>query len=417
MTNARLENLQLYPFDRLGTLLSGAKPATSLAPISLSIGEPQHAVPDFVHGVLSESVGLLGKYPPTAGSAELREIIAQWIIQRYNLNRDAISPTTQVITASGTRESLFGIAQCVVDASAVSSHPAGKPFVMMPNPGYQIYEGAALLSGAQPYYLPTTAEHDFLPDYQAIPEADWANTQLLYYCSPGNPIGSFHDKETIAFLLDKAEEHDFVIVADECYSEIYSDPDVSPPGLLCTAIEKGNAGFQRCISMNSLSKRSNLPGLRSGFIAGDAALIAQFIKLRSYQGNAMSLASQAVSARAWSESAHVTDNQHLYREKFRCAQQVLNAVPDWYFPEGGFFLWLPTIGSDTTFARALYEQQSLTVLPGQYLGRAQSGTMPAKNPGEGFIRVALVDNLDMIQVALERLNQFYQTYSPIEHEQ
>lgn len=412
MSNSRLAGLQPYPFARLKALLSQSNPSSVIDPIDLSIGEPQHAVPDFVAPILASSVSLLGKYPPTAGSADFRKAISVWITQRYGLEADAIDPLKQVISASGTRESLFGIAQCVVDSTVSTNHPSGKSFVMMPNPGYQIYEGAALLAGALPYYLPTTKAHDFLPDYRAIPEADWANTQLLYYCSPGNPIGSFHDESTIAFLLEKAKQHDFVIVADECYSEIYRVPDHRPPGLLATTLKQGNTDFKRCIAMNSLSKRSNLPGMRSGFIAGDAELIALFTQLRSYQGNAMSLLTQAVSAQAWSEERHVQDNQALYREKFVLAEQALSSVPEWYLPVGGFFLWLPIPGDDTVFAKALYEQQGITVLPGQYLGRQRAGVNEAKNPGEGFIRVALVDNLDITAIALARLNQFYQDYNP-----
>jgi N-succinyldiaminopimelate aminotransferase len=406
--NPHLSALQPYPFAKLATLLSQPSQAIQLPHIALSIGEPKHAIPAFVKPLLAEYADLLSHYPPTAGSIALREVMTQWIEQRYNLTAGSVNPVSQVITAAGTREALFGIAQCTVDASNTSDINA--PIVIMPNPCYQIYEGAAIIAGAEPYYLSTPAESNFLPDYQSVPEQIWQRTQLLYYCSPGNPAGAFHSAETIEFLIEKSQRYNFTLVADECYSEIYTYEDHPPVGLLQTCLSMGITDFHNCIAMNSLSKRSNLAGLRSGLVAGDAEIIKAFTQLKSYQGTAMSPLAQKIAEHAWADESHVIENRSLYQQKLLNAQSHLSAVEQFTFPWGGFFLWLKTpekFGSDIEFTAELFNRYHVTVLPGQYLGRNAQGLAQAENPAQNFVRVALVSDSVQTNEALDRLNQFY----------
>lgn len=404
--NPDIQALLPYPFAQLRSLLSSAQPATDQPFLNLSIGEPKHQMPDFLEKTLVDSLAEFGRYPPTQGGDALREAIQLWLINRYGTSLSAIDPQQHIISANGTRESLFGIAQCVFDRTQAKS----KPYIMMANPCYQIYEGAATMAGATPYYLPTTQASGYKPDYHDIPDQIWQQTQMVYYCSPGNPIGVFHDRAEIEWLLEKSSQYGFVIIADECYSEIYRDEANPPLGLLAVASDYGLKHFDRCISMNSLSKRSNLPGLRSGFIAGDASIIKAFAQLRSYMGNAMSLALQHVSASAWRDEAHVIENRKQYQSKLAISEQILDESIMPYLPEGGFFLWLPTPCDDATFAKCLYEQEAIQVLPGQYLGRACSGVQPATNPAANHIRVALVGNEKDTKTALLRIRKHYQDY-------
>ncbi|MCG6940655.1 MAG: succinyldiaminopimelate transaminase [Thiohalocapsa sp.] len=377
--NPRLHRLQPYPFEKLGALLAGATPPPDLASIKLSIGEPQHATPDFIGATLTAHLHGLASYPATRGTPMLREAIVHWLTRRFALPEGALDPARHVLPVNGTREGLFAFAQAVVDAS-------DDPLVLLPNPFYQIYEGAALLAGAQPHLLPCTAETGFLPDLDAVDDATWARCQLLYTCSPGNPSGAVMDQATLTRLIELADRHDFIIAADECYAEIYQDEATPPAGLLHAAAAMGRDDFRRCIVFHSLSKRSNAPGLRSGFVAGDAGVIARFLAYRTYHGCAMALPQQHASAAAWGDEAHVVENRRLYREKFDAVLEVLGDALDVQRPAAGFYLWPRTPIDDTDFARRLYAEQHVTVLPGSYLSRPTA----AGDPGSGRVRMALV---------------------------
>ncbi len=372
--NPGLEQLHPYPFEKLARLLSGLP---SEAKFDLSIGEPKHETPQFIVDVLAEQLGGLSKYPKIIGDIELRTAIADWLQRRFTLS-NSLDPGSQVLPVNGTREALFAISQCLVDASSNS-------LVLMPNPGYQIYEGAALLSGAEPVYLPLLPELGFNPDYSVISDETWQRTRLLYLCSPGNPCGGVTSLETLQQLIRLSNQHDFVIAADECYSEIYLDESNPPPGLLEAAAQMGQDDFHNCLVFHSLSKRSNLPGMRSGFVAGDASLISAFRRFRTYHGCAMAPPFQVASAAAWSDEDHVKLNRQLYRQKFSSALALLDGHPVSQ-PEGGFYLWIPTPVDDQEFTKALYHQQSVKVIPGSFLGREQNGI----NPASGYIRCALV---------------------------
>ena len=397
--NPYLQSLQPYPFQRLKTLCADIQPATDLQPINLSIGEPKHSPPPFVLEALSESLAGVSKYPPTPGSVELRETIAQWLTRRFSLPADTLTAERHLLPVNGTREALFAIAQCVFNPQA------GKPHIVMPNPFYQIYEGAALLAGANPYFYATPAALDYQPALQQIDESVWRNCQMIYLCTPGNPSGAVVPMETLQWLLTLAEQHDFVVVSDECYSEIYPNENRKPVGLLEAATAMGNTTYKRCVVFNSLSKRSNLPGLRSGFVAGDADIIAAFLQYRTYHGCAMPLHTDAASRAAWSDEAHVIENRALYREKYTTVLEVLQPAMAVQQPDAGFFLW-PDLGqSDTEFTRRSLAEKNITVLPGSYLSRDVAGV----NPGDGHIRLALVAPLAECVEAAQRLVSLLKT--------
>ncbi|MEE9344454.1 MAG: succinyldiaminopimelate transaminase [Methylococcales bacterium] len=377
--NSRLDLLHRYPFEKLNNLFEGAVPANDQPALSLGLGEPQYPPPAFIAEVLSANLSGLCKYPITKGILLLRQAIAEWLCERYQLPTHSIDAEQQVLPVNGTREALFAIAQAVVDSSQ-------SPLVLMTNPFYQIYEGAALLSGAEPYYLNTTKHTDFLPDFNAVPVTVWQRCQLIYICSPNNPTGAVMQFEHFSTLLQLAEQYNFVIASDECYSEIYHDETKPPMGLLQAAQQMGNADYKHCIVFNSLSKRSSVPGLRSGFVAGNADIIQQFYRYRTYHGCAMPLPIQYASMAAWQDEEHVIDNRNQYRQTINDVYHVLNPVLSVEIPAGGFCLWPETPVDDTEFARELFIEQNITVLPGQYLSRDFEGV----NPGINRVRMALV---------------------------
>lgn len=399
--NAGLEHLQPYPFQRLQRLLENAKPAAGLAPIRLSIGEPKHPTPDCIIEALREHIAAsMGIYPASAGLPALRETIAQWLCSRYGLGPDGIDAATQIVPVAGTREGLFAVTQALVD-------PAKTPLVMMPNPFYQIYEGAALLAGAQPVFLNTSEASGQLPALGDVAESDWARCGLIYLCSPGNPSGKVLPLSFWQELLERQQQHGFVIVADECYSELYRDESQPPLGLLEACRRLGNDAYTGCLVFHSLSKRSNAPGLRSGFVAGDQQLLNAFRRYRTYHGCALPHHVQAASIAAWSDEQHVKANRQAYRQKFDRASDVLQAALPYAEPEAGFYLWLPVPGGDDeAFARQLYQQMAITVLPGRYLSRPT----PAGDPGAGHVRIALVAEAEICEDALARINAFATSY-------
>ena len=400
--NPDLDRLQAYPFERLAALKAGVTPPANLAHIALSIGEPKHAPPAFVLETLRQSLAGLGAYPATAGTPELRNACARWLERRFRLAAGSVG-SAQVLPVNGTREALFALAQAVVDRRAGEA-----PLVAMPNPFYQIYEGAALLAGAEPYFIDTPAAHGFLPDLGAVPDSVWRRVQLLYLCSPGNPGGAVMGVAQWQQALELAARHDFVIAADECYAELYADESCPPPSLLNAALASGQRGFERCVVFHSLSKRSSLPGLRSGFVAGDARVLERFLLYRTYHGCAMPLPTQTASAAAWNDEAHVAENRRLYREKFAQVVPVLAPHLRFAVPEGGFYLWADVGGDDEAWTRELYARQNVTVLPGSYLARAVDGT----NPGAGRVRISLVATIDECVEAAQRIARFIEERSP-----
>src|SRR6185436_5094136 len=389
--NSNLTRLQPYPFQKLATLLSGVRANSALRPINLSIGEPKHATPQFICDALSANLHGLSSYPATAGSDALRAVIAAWIERRYRLPH--IDPAKQVLSVSGTREALFAFAQAVVDASR------GRPVVVAPNPFYQIYEGAALLAGAEAQFLNLLPYNRFAIDFDQLPESVWSRTQLVYVCSPGNPTGSVMTLEEWRTLFELSDRHGFVIASDECYSEIYFEEGQAPLGGLEAAHRLGRDHFPQLVAFGSLSKRSNVPGMRSGYVAGNAAIIEKFLLYRTYHGCAMSLPVQAASTAAWQDEEHVQANRRLYREKFEKVLALLAEVTGASMPEAAFYLWLPTPVSDTEFAKVLFEQYNVTVVPGSFLAREARGV----NPGTNFVRVALVAPVDECVDAAHRL--------------
>lgn len=387
--NPDLNLLHPYPFEKLAQLFSGHVPAAK-PHIALSIGEPQHPAPAFIQQITRDNTDLLAKYPSTIGIAELRQSIAGWLQRRYAVKVDADS---QILPVNGTREALFAFAQAVLDRSQ-------KPLVLMPNPFYQIYEGAALLAGGEPVYLPCTEHSGLQPDFAAVPESVWQRCQLLYICSPGNPTGAVMSIEQMSTLIELADRYDFVIASDECYADIYSD--TPPPGLLQACAARGRDDFRRCVVFHSLSKRSNLPGMRSGFVAGDATVLGQFLRYRTYHGCAMPMHHQIASIAAWDDDRHAADNRALYQQKFDAVLEILGSVLDVSKPDAGFYLW-PKIGiSDETFALELKRQQNVTVLPGRYLSREIDGL----NPGAGRVRMALVATLEECIEGAKRIREF-----------
>jgi len=395
--NPDLTKLNPYPFEKLNQLKQGITPPNNLPHIPLSIGEPKHPAPEFVKKTIISSLDKLAVYPVTKGLPELRQSIAEWLTHRFNLQN--VDSETQVLPVNGTREALFAFAQAVVDRSSDA-------LILSPNPFYQIYEGAALLAGASPYFLNCTATTNFIPDFDAVPPEVWDKCQLIYLCSPGNPTGAVLDISTLQKLIKLADKHNFIIASDECYSEIYGNESNPPPGLLqaCTKMQRDN--YHRCVVFHSLSKRSNLPGLRSGFVAGDADVLQSFLRYRTYHGCAMPVTTQLASISAWNDEQHVKANRDKYREKFQVFQQVLGDILPLDMPEAGFYLWANTKpankGSDEDFARELFAQQHVTVLPGRYLGRTNDG----ENPGEDRVRMALVASVSECKEAAERIRQF-----------
>lgn len=394
--NPFLDHLQPYPFEKLAALKAGIEPPDKFTPIVLSIGEPQDPPPHFVAEAVIQHLDGLAKYPVTKGMAELRETIAQWLVNRFQLGPSSIDPETQILPVNGTREALFATAQAMID-------PTGQPLVLIPNPFYQIYEGAALLAGAEPYYLNSLETTGWLPDFDAVPEAIWQRCQMLYVCSPSNPSGQVIGLQTLQALIEKAHRYQFVIAADECYSELYGDQP--PPGLLQAAWAMGNGEFSRCLVFHSLSKRSSAPGLRSGFVAGDAQLMKKFLLYRTYHGCAMPLPTQHASMAAWRDEVHVLHNRGIYRQRFSAAASLLGDVLPVTVPPAGFYFWLPTPIDDADFARGLFQQQNVTVLPGSFLSRESGGI----NPGQNYVRIAWVHPLDICREAALRIRTFIQS--------
>lgn len=393
--NPDLALLHSYPFEKLAALKQGITAPEDLPAILLSIGEPQHPAPDLVVAALAKYMQKIAKYPTTRGVIELRQAISDWLQKRFQLPAGLLDPETRILPVSGTREALFAFAQASLDRNQ-------DPVVLMPNPFYQIYEGAALLAGGQPYYLDCTAQQNFLPDFDSVSAAVWQRCQLLYLCNPGNPTGAVADIDSLKRLVELAQRHDFIIASDECYSEIYRDEQQPPPGLLQAAAEIGLDDFKRCVVFHSLSKRSNLAGLRSGFVAGDPGVIQQFFKYRTYHGCAMPVQVQMASIAAWRDEAHVVTNRAAYREKFDAVAGILAPAMHFAMPDAGFYLWAKTPASDTDFCRELHRQQNVTLLPGSFLGRDNAGV----NPGSGYVRIALVPPLEQCCEAANRIASF-----------
>lgn len=397
--NPDIGRLKPYPFERLRDLLDGAQPSASLAPIALSIGEPRHAPPQFVLEVLRREVSGLSSYPTTHGLIGLRTAIAAWLTRRYQLRAGRIDPERHVVPVNGTREGLFALAQAVLDRSRHD------PLVLMPNPFYQIYEGAALLAGAGCGLLNTGEQTGYLPDLDSVPASDWGRCQLLYLCSPGNPTGAVLDLDFFRRVLDLSDRHGFVVASDECYAEIYADEGRPPLGLLEACEKLGRHGFERCLAFHSLSKRSSLPGLRSGFVAGDPALLKQFLRYRTYHGCSLPIPVQLASIAAWSDEAHVAHNRSLYRQKFADAVEILSPVLEVAAPPGSFYLWPRTPCDDERFVRGLFESQNVTVLPGSYLSRATS----AGDPGRDRVRISLVAPVAECREAMLRIRRYVES--------
>ncbi len=406
--NPKLSLLQPYPFERLRQLFAGVTPSPAHRAISLGIGEPKHATPQMLKDALAAALdtGLTG-YPATAGEPALRQACADWMQRRYGV---ALNPATQVLPVNGSREALFAFAQTVLDASKPGATLA------FPNPFYQIYEGAALLGGAPPYYVPSVPSRNFAVDWDSVPDEVWARTQLIFVCSPGNPTGAVMPLAEWQKLFELSDRHGFVIASDECYSEIYFR-DEPPLGGLEAAVKLGRPDFKNLMMFTSLSKRSNVPGLRSGFVAGDAALIKSFLLYRTYHGSAMSPAVQAASVAAWGDEEHVIDNRRQYREKFAAVTPLLAQVLDVALPDAAFYLWagvptafegrIPGLSADEAFARELLAQYNVTVLPGSYLARATGGV----NPGAGRVRMALVAEPAECLEAADRIVRFCQAHA------
>ncbi|HEY5603116.1 MAG TPA: succinyldiaminopimelate transaminase [Gammaproteobacteria bacterium] len=395
--NPDLQKLHPYPFEKLQRLKAGITPPAEKPHIALSIGEPKHAPPEFVKLDMLKQLDRMGSYPVAKGIGELREAIARWLVRRFDLNAESINADKHILPVNGTREALFAFAQAVVDRSRDA-------LVMMPNPFYQIYEGAALLAGAQPFYMNTTVDNGYLPDLDRIDPKTWRRCQLIYICTPGNPAGAVMESSYLQRLIELADRYDFVIASDECYSEIYFDEQRPPAGLLQAAAAMQRHDYARCIVFHSLSKRSNVPGLRSGFVAGDAAIIAQFLKYRTYHGCAVPEFTQYSSIALWQDEQHVTANRALYREKFSRILPMLSGVLKVAHPDAAFYLWPETPVDDETFARELYARQNVTVLPGSYLSR-NNGV----NPGANHVRIALVAPLAECIEAANRIIEFTKT--------
>ena len=390
--NADLKRLHAYPFDQLKNLLTGTVPA-DLSPIRLSVGEPQHPAPAAALRIVIENTAQFANYPAMRGESVLREACLEWLCRRFGLDAAALDPGRHVLPLNGTREGLFSAGQCLVNR-------ADSPVVMMPNPLYQVYEGAALLAGAEPYYLNCTEYNSFLPDFDAVPDTAWRRCQLIYICTPDNPSGAVLPQAMLQNLIERAHRLDFTIVADECYCEIYHDETAPPQGLLAASEAMGNPGYSRCLAFYSLSKRSNLPGLRSGFVAGDEELIAQFLRYRIYHGCSMPPPLQQASISAWNDEQHVIENRRLYRGKLRRFIEIAGDRMPLRMPDAGFYLW-PDVGMDSAeFARLFHVRQNVETLPGAYLAREVGGI----NPGATRVRIALVAPPELCEESAHRLN-------------
>ena len=398
--NPDLQKLQPYPFEKLTALKAQVSPNQNLRPIALSIGEPKHPAPSFVTECLIDNITRIENYPTTKGIPELREAIANWLTQRFGLSQ--ISSEQQIIPVNGTRAALFAFTQAVVDRSK-------EGLVVSPNPFYRIYEGAAYLAGAEPHFLPCLEENGFNPDFDAVTDDIWEKCQLLFLCSPGNPTGAVLDLETLTKLIALADKHDFIIASDECYSEIFVEGKPAPIGLLQACETLGRHDYSRCVVFHSLSKRSNLPGLRSGFVAGDATILQPFLLYRTYHGCAMPVHTQLASIAAWNDEEHVKENRQQYSLKFKAVLEILKhpSIQDKIEVEqtdASFYLWAKTSIDEEEFAQQLFAQQHVTVLPGSYLSRTIDGI----NPGKNRVRMALVASVEECIEAAERIKQFVQ---------
>lgn len=391
-----LSRLYPYPFERLAQIKPDTNSPSGKTPVDLSIGEPKHPAPQFVKDELINKLGTVGSYPTTRGHDLLRSAICDWLITRFHLPAESMKANENVLPVNGTREALFAIAQCIIDESNTN------PLVVFPNPFYQIYEGATLLAGAEPYYINCLKENNYRPDFDRVSAETWRQCQLIYLCSPGNPTGAVLSEKDLVKLMDLSDQYDFVIASDECYSEIYFDEEHPPTGLLEAAAKSGRTDFRNCLVFHSLSKRSNLPGLRSGFVAGDKDLIKQFLLYRTYHGCSMPLPTQYASIVAWQDEVHVKENRQQYREKFDVVLEILESVLKVEKPEAGFYLWPEVPLDDVTFASALMKTQNVTVLPGSFLARSANGI----NPGENRVRIALVASLEETVEAANRIKEF-----------
>jgi N-succinyldiaminopimelate aminotransferase len=393
--NPVLTRLHAYPFERLTRLKSGVGAPAGLSSIDMWIGEPRHEPPANVLATLRDNLHRVGTYPATAGLPELRSACARWLERRYRLPGGSVDAATMVLPVNGTREALFAFVQAAVDGHR-------HPLVLMPNPFYQIYEGAALLAGAEARFLDTTPHNGYMPDLDAVPEDIWRRCQVLFLCSPGNPTGKVLPLEFLRHALALAERHDFIIAADECYTDIYLDERCPPPGLLEACLAAGHGRFERCVVFHSLSKRSSVPGLRSGFVCGDPQIVSRFLLYRTYHGSAMPIPTQLASVTAWQDDAYAASNRRLYQEKFERVLPILTPHLDIAKPDGAFYLWPDVRRDDERFVRDLYATQAVTVLPGSYLARAGSDG----NPGAGRVRISLVPPLEQCIDAAERVREF-----------
>jgi len=397
--NPDLNKLHAYPFEKLKNLFAGVTANPDLKPINLSIGEPKSPTPDFIKQALIDNIDSLAKYPKTKGELELRSAICNWLLRRFNLPETSLNPERHILPVNGSREALFAIAQTIIDQTQAAT-------VISPNPFYQIYEGAALLAGAELLYLDLSVQDGKLPALDTVDAATWKKTQMVYICTPSNPTGDVIPQESLQHLIQLAHEYDFVIISDECYSEIYFDEQHPPKGLLQASQAYGDHNYQRCLAFYSLSKRSNAPGLRSGFVVGDEQLISKFFKYRTYHGCAMPISTQMASAAAWSDEQHVELNRERYRQSFQAFIEEIQDITTINQPQAGFYIWLNTRIDDEEFALGLYSQHNVTVLPGQYLGRSVNGT----NPGAHYVRIALVAAPQQCREAAQRIRRFISSH-------
>ena len=398
--NLNLAKLQPYPFEKLKTLFAKHTPNQSLAAINLSIGEPKAPTPAFIKQAVQDNLATLANYPLTKGNPELRETLVRWTLARFSLPEHSLDPDLHVLPVNGTREALFAIAQTCIDNSTNAK-------VVIPNPFYQIYEGAALLAGAQPVYADLSVVDGDIPGLAEISDATWQQVQLIYICTPANPTGEVLPLQALRKLIDLAHRHDFIIISDECYSEIYFDEQSSPQGLLRAAVENGDPSYSRCLAFYSLSKRSNAPGLRSGFVVGDSNIIQHYLKYRTYHGCAMPVSTQHASIAAWNDEEHVKNNRDRYRQSFSNAVEEISNTQAIQIPQAAFYLWLPTPIDDEDFAVGLYCEQNIVVLPGKYLAREVNN----RNPGANRVRIALVASPPECREAAHRINQYLKNIS------
>ncbi|MGI1669304.1 MAG: succinyldiaminopimelate transaminase [Neptuniibacter sp.] len=396
--NRDLSLLQPYPFEKLTALKAQVTPPNELEHIALSIGEPKHPSPEFVAECINENIGRLANYPTTKGMPELRQAIADWCTRRFQLNADTLTADDHVLPVNGTREAIFAFTQAAVNRSP-------EALIISPSPFYQIYEGATYLAGAEPFYLNCLPENNFIPDYDSVTEDTWQRCQVLYICSPSNPTGAVTDLDTLKKLIALSDKYNFIIVSDECYSEIYFDEEQPPVGLLQACAELGRDDYKNCVVMHSLSKRSNLPGLRSGFVAGDASLMKPFLSYRTYHGSAMPIQHQLASIAAWNDEEHVFENREQYRRKFDAVIEILSPVMDVKEPDASFYLWAKTPIDDDKFAQGLFASQHVTVLPGRYISREKDGILA----GSGFVRMALVATVEECVEAAKRIRTYVES--------